>query len=53
MTADRYTAKRWCRECQCETTLDLVVEPDAILAQCMSCLASFELPRVPPNGEHI
>jgi len=45
----RYEAKRWCRQCGCETTLDLMVEPDAILAQCLTCLASFTLPRIDPG----
>ena len=49
MTADRYTARRWCPQCECETTLDLILESDAILAQCLSCLASFTLLKINPN----
>ena len=53
MARDRYEAKRWCSSCQCEQVLDLIVEPDAVLAQCLTCLSSFSFPRVAPDGQAV
>lgn len=45
----RYQARRYCSECQSDQEMDLIVEPDVVLVQCLTCLASSTLERIDPG----